>query len=102
MPLAQTQQGEESLCCRGSYGDFSVCVRDSIIDLLDTLKHKHVLLHLIETLQQMFYDYSTNRGKKKDAEKCQHHGFYGRILLTQRFTVQLGNEGISQNAGNPV
>jgi len=34
-------------------------------DFLATLKQKHVLLCLIETLQQMFYDYSTNGRKNK-------------------------------------
>lgn len=36
-------------------------------------------------------------GKRHD-EKCEHHGFYGRVLLTQQYTVQLGNEGISQDS----
>lgn len=40
--------------------------------------------------------------KKKDAGKCQHHEFYGRVLLTWWFTVQQGNEGISQSAVSPV
>lgn len=40
--------------------------------------------------------------KKKDAEKCQHHEFYGRVLLTWQFTVQQGNEGISQSTVSPV
>lgn len=101
-PWPRLSREKGPLCSQGSYGDFYVYVHASMVDFLTALKHKHVLLCLIETLQQMFYDYSTNGKKKKDAEKSQHHGFYGRVLLSWQFTVQLGNEGISQDAGNPV
>lgn len=40
-------------------------VHVSMVDFLTTLKYKHVLLCLIETLQQMFYDFSIKERKKK-------------------------------------
>lgn len=40
-------------------------VHVSMVDFLTTLKCKRVLLCLIETLQQMFYDFSINERKKK-------------------------------------
>lgn len=65
-----------------------------VVDFLAAL-HKHVWPCLIETLKQMFYDYLTNGKKTMEAEKCQHHSFYGRVLLTQQCT---GNEANCQDS----
>lgn len=65
VPLGQDAVGQGPLGSWGGYGEFSTRARASMVDFLATLKHKHVLLCLIETAQQMFYDYSTNGKRKK-------------------------------------
>lgn len=69
----------------------------SVVDFLAALKHKHVWPCLIKTLKQMFYDYSTNGKKTWKLKSASITAFMG-VLLTQWYTVQLGNEGISQDS----
>lgn len=64
-PWPKFSRGKSPLCSWGSYGNFSIYVCASMVDFLTTLKHKHVLLCLTETLQQMFYDYFTNGAKRR-------------------------------------
>lgn len=60
MPLGQeSAEGRVPSVPSEVTGTF-LSVSASVVDSLATLKHKQVLLHLIETLQQMFYDYYTN------------------------------------------
>lgn len=78
-PWPRLSREKGPLCSQGSYGDFYVYVHASMVDFLTALKHKHVLLCLIETLQQMFYDYSTNGKKKRMLKRVSIMAFMGEF-----------------------